>query len=120
VFFDEAGIKYDYEPEGFDLSDIPHIDQYLKPEDRRYLPDFFLPTLNCYVEIKPLFTPVDDVAVMKAYLLSQKHEVLIVYGAPGTNTYRVVSCRLGKEVPGFWTPTTQLNRAYAAARSARF
>ena len=41
VFFDEMGIKYEYEPEGFELSD-----------GTRYLPDFYLPELKCYVEIK--------------------------------------------------------------------
>lgn len=40
-FFDLMGLKYQYEPEGI--------------EDKtglRYLPDVYLPTLNCYVEIK--------------------------------------------------------------------
>ena len=41
VFFDEMGIKYEYESEGFELSD-----------GTRYLPDFYLPELKCYVEIK--------------------------------------------------------------------
>jgi len=120
VFFDQAGIKYEYEPEGFDFSDYPNIDQYLRPDDRRYLPDFWLPTLNCYLEIKPMLNPVDDVAIVKAYLLSQKHEVLIVFGQPGHNSYRVVNCRTGEEMPAFWRPISQINRAYTAARSARF
>lgn len=41
VFFNTAGIKYQYEPEGFDL------------KGTRYLPDFFLPDFDVYVEIKP-------------------------------------------------------------------
>lgn len=41
VFFDEAGIEYEYEPEGFVLGN-----------GVRYLPDFYLPTLDAYVEIK--------------------------------------------------------------------
>lgn len=41
VFFDEAGIKYQYEPEGF-----------TNGEDC-YLPDFYLPEHNTYVEVKP-------------------------------------------------------------------
>lgn len=120
VCFDELRIKYEYEPEGFNFSDYPHIDQYLDPADRYYLPDFFLPNLKCYVEIKPLMVPVDDIAVTKAFLLSRKHEVLIIYGTPGQNSYRVVSCRTGKEIPAFWKPISLLNKAYAAARSARF
>lgn len=42
VFFDQMGILYEYEPEGFML------------HDRAYLPDFRLPELLTYVEIKPI------------------------------------------------------------------
>lgn len=42
VFFDAAGIKYQYEPEGFDL------------DAEYYLPDFYLPEFYLYIEIKPL------------------------------------------------------------------
>ena len=42
VFFDAAGIEYQYEPEGFELRD-----------GTKYLPDFYLPWFKCYVEIKP-------------------------------------------------------------------
>lgn len=41
VFFDAAGIKYEYEPEGFQLED-----------GTMYLPDFYLPILGIYVEVK--------------------------------------------------------------------
>lgn len=120
VFFDEIKVKYEYEPEGFDFSGYPHIDEFLTPGDRYYLPDFWLPTLKTYIEIKPLVSPVDFAAVIKAFILSQDHEVLIIYGSPGMNSYRVVDCRTGKEMPAFWKPISTLNRAYAAARSARF
>jgi hypothetical protein len=40
VFFDAAAIRYSYEPEGFDLGGL------------KYLPDFYLPELGFYVEIK--------------------------------------------------------------------
>lgn len=43
VFFDALGVRYEYELEGFDL----HY-------NGKYLPDFYLPTLNAYFEIKPL------------------------------------------------------------------
>lgn len=42
VFFDNAGIEWEYEPEGFEL-----------PDGTRYLPDFYLPSMNFYAEIKP-------------------------------------------------------------------
>jgi hypothetical protein len=41
VFFDAAGIKYEYEPEGFENEGI------------KWLPDFYLPETNTYVEVKP-------------------------------------------------------------------
>lgn len=45
VFFDAAGIEYQYEPEGFQV--------YLGDETVRYLPDFYLPGLSTYAEVKP-------------------------------------------------------------------
>lgn len=41
VFFDALGIRYLYEPEGFENAD-----------GDRYLPDFYLPNFNTYVEVK--------------------------------------------------------------------
>lgn len=43
VFFDAMGIRYEYEPDGFDLGDSVW-----------YLPDFYLPQINggVYVEVK--------------------------------------------------------------------
>lgn len=41
VFFDTAKIRWDYEPQGYIVN------------GRCYLPDFFLPDLNCYFEVKP-------------------------------------------------------------------
>ena len=42
VFFDRLGIRWEYEPQGF-----------LLPSGDGYLPDFWLPDLGCYVEVKP-------------------------------------------------------------------
>ena len=41
VFFDTLGLKWDYEREGFDI------------DGKWYLPDFYLPHLKLWVEIKP-------------------------------------------------------------------
>lgn len=40
VFFDELGIVWEYEKEGYDIEGI------------RYLPDFWLPVLDCWIEVK--------------------------------------------------------------------
>lgn len=46
VFFDAAGIKYEYEPEGFEVN--------LSEEEKiMYLPDFYLPDFDVYAEVKP-------------------------------------------------------------------
>ena len=42
VFFDAAGIKYQYDPEGYTLKD-----------GTRYLPDFYLTESDTHVEVKP-------------------------------------------------------------------
>ena len=42
VFFDAAHIQYDYEIEGYEIGD-----------GERYLPDFYLPEFQIFVEIKP-------------------------------------------------------------------
>ena len=48
VFFNTVRTPYQYEPEGFDLGLT------------WYLPDFFLPELGTWVEIKPLPLPFDE------------------------------------------------------------
>lgn len=41
VFFDQLGIRWEYEPQGFEL-----------PSGQRYLPDFYLPQSHLWVEVK--------------------------------------------------------------------
>lgn len=52
VFFDAADIQWKYEPEGYDLSEYSGTLD-CQHEIGKYLPDFFLPGLNLWVEIKP-------------------------------------------------------------------
>lgn len=42
-FFDALGLRWEYEPQGFQL-----------PSGDCYLPDFWLPGICCYVEVKPV------------------------------------------------------------------
>jgi hypothetical protein len=47
VYFDALGIEWVYEQEGYKL-----------PDGSLYLPDFYLPVLGCFAEVKPTkFTP---------------------------------------------------------------
>lgn len=54
VFFDAAGIPYEYEPEGFHL-----------PNNEMYLPDFYLPWFKMYVEIKPNHLDEEELSTLK-------------------------------------------------------
>lgn len=85
VFFDTAGIKWDYEPEGYDLG-----------EHGYYLPDFFLPYVQyrtaqfdppvtgVFVEIKPVHNPCADTKNDKYIALHKgtTHPVLLMAGIP--------------------------------------
>lgn len=70
VFFDELGVKYEYEPEGFVLD-----------EHGWYLPDFWLVDANWFVEIKPQGP---FLLCKKAKALAEKSgcEVLYISGNP--------------------------------------
>jgi len=59
VFFDHLKIRWDYEPEGFELGN-----------GLRYLPDFWLPDWKIWVEIKP--GDPDDAASEKAWRLVEQ------------------------------------------------
>lgn len=48
VFFDTCGIKYVYEPEGYELSD-----------GTKYLPDFYLPESDSFFEVKGILSKKD-------------------------------------------------------------
>jgi len=57
VFFDALGIRWEYEPEGFDLG-----------EAGWYLPDFYFPGTDWYAEVKPDKNISDsDAAKMSAF-----------------------------------------------------
>lgn len=73
VFFDALGVKWEYEKEGYDLG-----------EAGWYLPDFWLPDLRCWVEIKP--NGDDDNARVKCAELSKGTQAacLLIEGSPGT------------------------------------
>lgn len=75
VFFDKLGIQWQYEPEGYKLS-----------SGQSYLPDFWLPPLDCWFEVKgPEPTELDR---KKAHGLSvdSKKLVVLASGQIKTNT----------------------------------
>jgi len=103
VFFDTLGLKWWYEPEGFDLrfdyeefardwdltdeelleEGIPQVFKALDGKEYSYLPDFHLPELNYWIEIKgPQPNKAD---LLKAFFLSHfVHEAASAkVGEPG-------------------------------------
>ena len=78
VLFDHLGIKWDYEPEGFELKG-----------GFRYLPDFFLPLpggdgrSGYWVEIKPTDPTPDEVYKALALAAETGHVVHVFVGSPG-------------------------------------
>ena len=82
VYFHEAGLPYVYEPEGFALDG--HI---------YYLPDFYLPWFNAYVEIKPGYISEEDEKTAKDKLellyFTKASETMIFFGDPYENEMEV-------------------------------
>lgn len=73
VFFDSSGVKFEYEREGYDLNGL------------WYLPDFWLPDHNCWIEIKG--QEPDDTEIEKAarLCLHSGQTVYIFVGEPYDN-----------------------------------
>ena len=74
VYFDAIGLEWEYEKEGFELEN-----------GERYLPDFWLPKLECWVEIRPK-NPVDKNDCYKDKRLtnfSREQLLLVFFGLPG-------------------------------------
>lgn len=76
VFFDEMGIKYKYEPKGFEL-----------PDGSMYLPDFYLPVVNIFAEVKPTFLTEEE--QQRCIGVHQKHgsRILMLTGTPDFKSY---------------------------------
>jgi hypothetical protein len=73
VFLDAAGIKWQYEPEGFNVN------------GRNYLPDFLLPELETFVEVKPTFEAAEQLGPTLLALAKQSNRrAVFVVGSPNT------------------------------------
>lgn len=65
VFFDSAGIQYNYEPEGFELSD-----------GTKYLPDFYLPESDTFFEVKGIMSDYDEHKIKM--FISESEKALVI------------------------------------------
>ena len=80
VAFDEADIQYQYEPEGFDLG-----------KAGCYLPDFYLPQVDMYAEVKGKTFTLEELNKAQALAIQSKKVVLLLDGPPDLNAYWGVS-----------------------------
>lgn len=70
VFFEKVGLAWNYEPEGFSLL------------SGNYLPDFFLPELNLWFEVKPDKTDLSERARFEELCQASEKRGIIAYGPP--------------------------------------
>jgi len=75
VFFDSLQIKYEYEPKGFDLGSF------------WYLPDFYLPEYNLWIEIKNSSFQFKDNKCLKFAELLKDKQFLVIAGSPYLGNY---------------------------------
>ena len=69
VFFDTAQIAWEYEPEGYILSD-----------GRKYLPDFYLPDESMFVEVKGVTPDDNEFERLKCFSVEKDTPILLVCG----------------------------------------
>jgi hypothetical protein len=67
VFMDTLGVRWAYEPEGFELPDVG-----------RYLPDFYLPDLDRFLEVKPTWAQTSETEKARAFALAQEANKVVV------------------------------------------
>jgi len=70
LFFDELGIIWDYECEGFESRGI------------RYLPDFYLPELGYFFEVKPYAPSAEEFYKSAIGVESSKKPLILSWGYP--------------------------------------
>ena len=87
VFFHNYGIDFEYELEGFKM-----------PSGQQYLPDFFLPKQNVFVEVKPTKELNDiDIKKMLEFSVTCDRILLLVIGTPTKEEMFIVSRRTAPE-----------------------
>lgn len=82
VFMDELGLKYIYEPEGFVLSD-----------GTKYLPDFYLPDQDAFLEIKGVMDERDYHKIEQIALDTGKN---VFVGKPDLTFYLVAKAHVNE------------------------
>ena len=108
VFFDNLSLEWRYEPEGFEL-----------PDGTRYLPDFWLPSVRSWAEVKAGdMTPEED---RKCLGLSEGtgFDCLALEGPPANRPVRAFKPHQEMDAP-WWYPVCLTNYKGYPAYEARF
>lgn len=79
VFFKACRLRYEYEKEGFDLGG-----------GIWYLPDFWLPELNRWFEVKGKRPSHDELEKCRALAVESGHEVLLAVGTPDPASEQII------------------------------
>ena len=70
VFFNSFGVAYEYEPQGYCVNGEP------------YLPDFFLPELNLWLEVKGTTPTQREQTLLKTLALETEMSAILAIGPP--------------------------------------
>lgn len=91
VFFDELGVTWDYEPQGFDLGDAG-----------LYLPDFWLEDHQCWFEVKGQWPEYHSPEIRKLRALGYETESAVILAAEriGDKTHTLFAHDLGVNSAG--------------------
>ena len=81
AFFTTLGIEFDYEPEGFKFSGQYKPNGYGSPS-LSYRPDFFLPKLNVWAEVKPTAPTMEETAKVTRLSAETEQSVYFLFGPP--------------------------------------
>lgn len=107
VAFDHMGLTWEYEKQGLNVDGTP------------YLPDFWIENWLAWVEIKP--KDGTDKGIKLCMDLSKYDEVFMIRGNPWPDEYEVLQFQHGHLIGNMeFKKTDSLQRAFNAARSARF
>jgi hypothetical protein len=93
VFFDASGIEFEYEPEGFDLAWTWHgspppglpVEWSVK-----YLPDFWLPQVSMFAEVKPETPSVIEASKAAVLAETSGRPVLLLCGVSDDRLYSAI------------------------------
>lgn len=80
VYFDTLGIAYEYEKEGFEFED-----------GTRYLPDFWLPVVKMWAEVKPCAFTDEEKILCEKLVLGTGFDCLLLDGIPEERPYWAIS-----------------------------